>query len=118
MSIRGVLILSVALILLGWFTLGSFTYYNPPSEANRLIALAILWPTLIVTLLLPAFFINLRLRSDGKVVLRATRQSALVALFLTLCVWLRMIQSLSWTNAIVLLGLLGLTEVLLSARES
>jgi len=118
MTIRGIILLAIALIMLGWFALGSFTYYNPPSEANRLIALAILWPTLVVTFLLPAFFINLRLRSDGGVVLRATRHSALAALFLTLCVWLRMTQTLSWTNATLMLGLFLLSEVLLSARES
>jgi hypothetical protein len=117
MSVRGVVILAAALILLGWFTLGSFTYHNSPSAVNRLIALVILWPTLLVTLLLPGFFINLRLRDD-EVVLRATRQSALAATFLTLCAWLSMDRALTWVNAALLLGLFLVTEAVLSTRGS
>jgi len=116
MGARGITILSIALILLGWFALGSFTYYNPPSTANRIIALALLWAALLVTLLLPAYFVNLRLRSDSEVVIRAARQSALAALFLTLCLWLRMNQALSWTGATAMLSLFVLTEVFLSAK--
>ena len=117
MRIRGVVILAAALILLGWFTLGSFTYYNSASAVNRLIALVILWPTLLVTLLLPVFFINLRLRDD-EVVLRATRQSTLAATFLTLCAWLCMDRALTWVNAALMLGLFLVTEAVLSTRGS
>jgi len=116
MTERGTLILSIALALLGWLALGSFTYHNAPDVLNRLIALAILWPTLLVTLLLPAYFGNLRLGNDEQVVLSAARQSALAALFLVLCLWLRMIHVLNWANAGLMLGLFMLTEVLLSAR--
>ena len=118
MRIRGVVFLDAALILLGWFTLGSFTYHNSPSTANRLIALAILWPTLLATLLLPAFFLNLRRRDDGEIVLRATRQSALAATFLTLCAWLCMGRALTVVNAALMLGLFLVTEAVLSTRGS
>ena len=116
MTDRGTLILSIALALLGWSALGSFTYHNAPGVVNRLIALAILWPTLLVTLLLPTYLVNVRLNIDDQVVLSAARQSALAALFLVLCVWLRMIHVLNWANAGLMLGLFVLTEVLLSAR--
>lgn len=117
MSTRGILALSILLALLGWLALGSFTYYNPPDALNRWIALAILWPTLLTTLLPLAYVIHLRLRSSGYILSRAARQSALAALFLTLSVWLRMVQALNWANAILMLSLFVLTEVLLSARE-
>ncbi len=117
MTTRGILILCIFMALLGWFALGSFTYYNPPDALNRLISLAILWPTLLATFLPPAYAINLRLRDDGDIMLRAARQSALAALFVTLCVWLRMIQALNWANTILMFGLFVMTEALLSGRE-
>lgn len=117
MSTRGVLALCILLALLGWFTLGSFTYHNPPNALNRWIALTILWPTLLVTFLPPAYAIHVHLRSSGDIVPRATRQSALAALFLTLCVLLRMMQTINWANTTLMLVLFVLTEVLLSARE-
>jgi len=94
MTTRGILILCIFMALLGWFALGSFTYYNPPDALNRLISLAILWPTLLATFLPPA-----------------------AALFVTLCVWLRMIQALNWANTILMFGLFVMTEALLSGRE-
>jgi hypothetical protein len=118
MSIRGIAFLCIALALVGWFALGSFTYHSPPDGLNRVIAMAILWATLLVTLLLPAYFVNLRLGSDNEVVLRAARQSALAALFLVLCVWLRMSQALNWARVILMAILFLLTEVSLAATEA
>ncbi len=115
MTTRGLLILCVLVALLGWFALGSFTYHNPPDALNRLIALAILWLTLLATFLPLVYVVNLRL-SESDILPRAARQSALIALFLMLCVWLRMIRALNWANAILMLSLFIMTEVLLSTR--
>jgi hypothetical protein len=118
MSIRGILALCVVLALLGWFGLGYFTYHNPPDPWYRWIALAILWPTLLLTLMPPVYAIHLRLKTTDDIVLRAARQSALAALFFILCAWLRIIRALNWANAILMLFLFVLTDLLLSARES
>ena len=120
MSTRGILALFIVLAILGWVGLASFTYYNPPAAWNRGIAVAILWLTLWATLLPVAYSFHLRrhrLAAEEGVVPRAARQSALAALFVTLCLWLRTVQALNWANLILLLALLVLTEVVLSAKR-
>jgi len=117
MSTRAILALCFLLALLGWFALGSFTYHNPPQGWNLWIAVSILGPTLWTTFLPLACAIHLHMDRSEDIVLFAARQSALAALYLTTCVGLRFIQALNWANAILLLALFVLTEVLLSARE-
>ena len=118
MSARSILALCIVMALLGLFGLASFTYYNPPHAWNRWIALAMLWPTLLTTLMPLIYAIHLYLERSGDALVRAARQSALAALFLTLCLWLRIIRALNWANAILMLVLFVLTDVLLSAREN
>ncbi len=118
MSTRSILALCIVLAVLGWFGLGSFTYHNPPNALNRWIALAILWPTLLTTFIPLAYAIHVRLERNADIMPRAARQSALAALFLTLCAWLRTIRALNWANAILMLALFVLTDLLLSAREN
>jgi hypothetical protein len=116
MSTRWIMALCILLALLGWVGLGAFTYHNAPDALNRWVALAILWPTLAVTFLPAAYAIHLRRRNDAEVGLRAGRQSAFVATFLTLCTWLRMVEALNWANALLMASLFIATEALLSAR--
>ncbi len=116
MNTRGILALCILLALLGWFALGYFTYHNPPEALNRWIALAMLWPTLVATFVAPIYAIHVRRSGDGSVAARAARQSVFAATFLTLCLWLQMMQALSWANAILMMLLFGATEALLSAR--
>jgi hypothetical protein len=91
---------------------------------------AILWLTLWATFLPLAYWVHLRRQrlprtergmeyraAEEGIVSRAARQSALAALFVTLCLWLRMAQALNWANLILLLLLLVLTEVVLSSRR-
>jgi hypothetical protein len=118
MTTRSIVALCIVLALLGWVGLGSFTYHNPPDAWNRWIALAILWPTLLATFFPLAHAIHLRLGRSDDMMLRAARQSALAALYLTLCVWLRFIRAFNWANAILILVLFVVTDVLLSAREN
>jgi hypothetical protein len=117
MSARAILSLCILLALVGWFALGSFTYHNPPHGWNRWIAVAILSPTLWASLLPLTYAIHLRLNHANGIMPLAARQSALTALYLTLCAGLRIIRALNWANAILLLALFVLTEILLSTRE-
>ena len=50
--------------------------------------------------------------SSSKDSVRAIRQSSLAALFLVLCAWLRMIRSLSWPVALLLLGVKASPELI------
>jgi hypothetical protein len=105
------------LALLGWFALGSFTYHNPPEGLNLLVALAIFGPTLWASLLPLTYRIHQRVNGTDGLMPAAARQSALAALYLSLCLGLRVMAVLNWANALFLLALFGLTEVLLSTRE-
>lgn len=118
MSPRGVLALCFLLALLGWLALGSFTYFNPPDPVNRWLALGILWPTLWATLLPPAYAIHLRRKQATDILFRATRQSALLALFVAIAIGLSFLKALNWANALLIFVLIVLTEALLSARET
>ncbi|MBC7232729.1 MAG: hypothetical protein H5T68_05755 [Chloroflexi bacterium] len=117
MSTRGTLALCIILALLGWIGLASFTYYNPPDIWNRWIVVVALWPTLLTTFLPMVYMIYWRLgQQEGNMSLIA-RQSALAALFVTMCVALRLMQAFNWAKASLLLLLSVLVEALLSARE-
>jgi hypothetical protein len=115
-STRAILALCVVLALLGWFALASFTYHNPPQGWNRWIAVAILGPTLWTSLLPIAYAFHRRAEREEEVVLIAARQGALASLYLTICLGLRLVQALNWANALLLLALFVLTEILLSTR--
>jgi hypothetical protein len=120
MSTRGILALFVVLAVLGWVGLAFFTYHSPPNAWNRWIVVVILWLTLWATLLPLAYWFHLRrqrLGTEEGIVPRAARQSALGALFVTVCLWLRMVRGLNWANLILLLLLLTLMEVLLATRR-
>ena len=65
-----------------------------------------------------AYSIRLRLQHHEDILSRAARQSALAALFLVLCTWLRIIDELNWGNAALMLVLFVLTDALLAAREN
>lgn len=121
MSTRGTLALFIVLAVLGWVGLASFTYYNAPLSWNRTIAVAIFGLTLWSTLFPLMYWFHLRRQRLGVaegIVSRATRQSALAALFATVCLWLRMMQVLSWANMILLLLLVALAEAVLSIRRT
>ncbi len=118
MSTRAILALCVVLALLGWFALASFTYHNPPEGWNRWIAMAILAPTLWTSLLPLVYALHRRAGQDEDAVLLAARQGALASLYLSICLGLRLVRALNWANALLLLALFVLTEVLLSTRGS
>jgi hypothetical protein len=117
---RGILALFVVLAILGWVGLAFFTYYNPPDAWNRWVAVTVLWLALWATLLPLVYWFHLRrqrLGAEEGIVPRAARQSALAALFVSVCIWLHMARALNWANLALLLLLLGLTEGLLSTQR-
>lgn len=121
MSTRGALALFIVLAVLGSVGLASFTYYNPPVSWNRTIAVAIFGLTLWSALFPLMYWFHLRrqrLGAEEGIVSRATRHSALAALYATVCLWLRMVQALSWANVILLLLLVALAEAVLSIRRT
>jgi hypothetical protein len=118
MSMRSVLGLCIVLAALGWVVLGSFTRDNPPTEWNRWIALALLWPTLLATFMPLLYGIHLLLGRSKGILPRVLRQSMLTALFLTLAAWLQMMRALNWANAILMMALFVMTDILLAARET
>jgi hypothetical protein len=118
MSTRSLLALCILLAIGGWVAVGLFTYYNPPDALNRWIALALLWPTLLASCLPVIYTIHLRRGRKDTVAAPLARQSAFAATYLTLCLWLRMIQALNWANMLLMLLLFVATEALLSAREA
>ncbi len=118
MSTRSVLALSVVLAALGWLALASFTRDNPPTEWNRWIALALLWPTLLTSFTPLLYGIHLLLGRSQDILPRVLRQGVLVALFLTLAAWLQMMRALNWANATLMLAVFVMADILLAARES
>jgi hypothetical protein len=118
MSTRSIMALCFVLAALGWFALGSFTRDNAPTEWNRWIALAMLWPTLLTTFTPLLYGVHLLLGRSKGILPRVLRQSVLAALFLTLAAWLQMMRALNWANAILMLALFVMTDILLAARES
>ncbi len=118
MSTRVLLTLCVLLAMGGWIALGVFTYYNPPDALNYWIALVLLWPTLMASCLPLVYAIHRRRGKEGVFVARMIRQSAFAATYVTLCLWLRMIQALNWANMLLMLLLFVTTEALLSARQT
>jgi hypothetical protein len=94
----------------------SFTYQNPPTTRNLWVLSAIAFLTLWATLV-PLLYRLHRQSEQGEAVWpRVARRSALVALYVSICVGLRLSTTLSWANASLLLVLIALTEVVVSTR--
>jgi hypothetical protein len=117
MSARTILALCLVLAVLGWVALGSFTYHNPPEGWNRWIATAMLGPTLWATFLPLVYLLHKGQQQREGITLVVARRTAFVALFLALCVGLRLVGALSWANAALLLALCVLVEALSSGKN-
>jgi len=118
MSERAILALCIALALLGWFALGSFTYHNPPVGWNLWMATGILLAALWATFLPLLHRFHPKPRHGENIMPRVVRRSGLAALYVTVCAGLRAVRALHWANAVLLLLLLILTEVVLLTRQS
>jgi len=116
---RNAILGSILVAILSWTGLGFLVNYTSPGFLTCLGFLLLLFVALMATFTPPAFYFNHRFTdsnsSQGNV--RALRQSGLAALFLVLCAWLRMIRVLDWAFALLLLGVLGLVEVVILSRH-
>jgi hypothetical protein len=118
MSERAILALCIALAVLGWFALGSFTHNNPPVGWNLWAAAGILLASLWASFLPVLHRLHPKPRHGNSIMPRVVRRSGLSALYVTVCVGLRAVRALHWANAVLLLLLFVLTEVVLLTRQS
>ena len=113
---------ALAVSILSWLGV-AYVFWNtdPSVVVNRLAFLVLLFMGLLTVLSPLVNFLHFRFtsaksyRSDAR---RSFREGALAALFLTLCVWLRLGQALNWINALLLLSALALVEVFILVRSS
>lgn len=118
MSRRWISYLWLGLALAGWVGLVYFTYNNPPTGSNRWIVVAVLWPTVLFTLLPGVHWLHQRISGPEGALSRSLRQCALAALYVCICLWLRMVRALNWANALLLILLFVLTDILLASRTT
>jgi hypothetical protein len=116
---KGAILGSILVAILSWVCLGFLVSFTSPGTLTKFVFLLLLFVALTATLVPIAFFFNRRFASpdSGEVSVRAVRQSGLAALFLVLCAWLRMIRSLNWAVALLVLGLLVSIEVVILTRH-
>ena len=118
MQRRWVNYVSLGLAVVGWVGLAYFTYNNPPTGWNRWVVVAALWPTVVVTLLPGVLWLHHRFGEPEGAVSRSLRQCALAALYVCICFWLRIVGALNWANALLLILLFVLTDILLASRTT
>ena len=124
---KGTTLGSVLVAILSWVCLGFLVSFTSPGTLTQLAFLLLFFVALAATLVPIAFYFNHRFASSesgedsvlglSKGSVRAIRQSGLAALFLVLCAWLRMIRSLNWAVALLVLGLLVSIEVIILTRH-
>jgi hypothetical protein len=116
---KGAILGSILVAVLSWVCLGFLVNYTSPGTLTQIAFFVLLFVALVATFVPVAFYLNHRLASSesGEDSVRAVRQSSLAALFLVLCAWLRMIRSLNWAVALLVLGLLVSIEVVILTRH-
>jgi len=121
MTSRRPLLISLALTLPSWAGLAYIIVYaDPRVAANRYLFLVFLFFSLAFALTPLVHLIEYRLASAesyGGDILRSARRSGLLALFFALCAWMKMSQALNWTNALLLVAALVLTEIFMVVRS-
>ncbi|OQB27880.1 MAG: hypothetical protein BWY10_00944 [Chloroflexi bacterium ADurb.Bin180] len=110
--------LCLGLAAAGWAGLAYYTYNYPPTGWNRWVVVAALWPTVLFTLLPGVLWLHRRLDDPEGAGARSLRQCALAALYVCICAWLRMMRALNWANALLLVLLFVLTDILLASRTT
>ncbi|MGQ9683090.1 MAG: hypothetical protein ACUVX9_11170 [Anaerolineae bacterium] len=121
MSFRVSAIVSLVMAALSWLGLGYVILTFWPDTMGRMFFLVLLLLAMTFTSAPLLLAIHARLMQDVSQAPRrltaAWREAAFVGLLVAFCAWLRMIRVLNWVNALLLLAVLALTEVLLLARE-
>jgi hypothetical protein len=116
---KGAILSSILVAILSWVCLGFLVSFTSPGTLTQIAFFLLLFVALTATFVPIAFFFNHRFAGSegGEVSVRAVRQSGLAALFLVLCAWLRMIRSLNWPVALLVLSLLLSIEVVILTRR-
>ncbi len=121
MSSRLTTAISLLMAAFSWVGLLYLVYSYPPDMVGRLLFLGLLLLAVSFGSAPLLLAVHRRLSQgpeeeqwrQGAV----WREAGLLGVFCALCVWLRFIRALNWVNALLLLAVLVLTEILLLARE-
>jgi hypothetical protein len=110
---------AVSVSLAAWGGLGYLVFTAPPTVPFRIGFLGLLLVASAASVMPLVLYLNRRFASlrRGRDRVRALRQSAWVGGFTVLCAWLQMEHSLTWTAALVFLGVFALLELLCAGRE-
>jgi hypothetical protein len=121
MSSRLTTLISLTMAGLSWLGLGCLMVAYPPDTLARTLFLGLLFLAASFTSAPLYLAVHRRLaQSPEEAAWRqgaVWREAGLTGLFFGLCAWLRFIRVLSWANALLLIAVLVLTEILLLARE-
>jgi hypothetical protein len=104
---------SLALAILGWAGFLYYTYWMPPAGATYPGFFAILFVAATCTVLPIILVIDGRRRSSWRLV----RMAIWIGLWVTLCVWLQLLQLLNWGTAILFLAIFALIEWFIMSRK-
>ncbi len=121
MNPRLIPFISLAMAALSWLGLGYLVVAYPPDALGRILFLGLLFLAASFSSAPLFLAVHRRLAHSSEEEARRQpavwREAGLMGLFCGLCAWLRFIRVLSWANALLLVAVLVLTEVLLLARE-
>lgn len=121
MNSRLTTLVSLAMAGVSWLGLGYLIVAYPPDTLGRILFLGLLFlaASFSSAPLLQAVHRRLSRSSLEEAQRQGAvwREAGMVGLFFGLCAWLRFIRVLSWANALLLIAVLSLTEILLLARE-
>jgi len=116
MSNRRMLLTSSCMAVFGWGLLMYFTYAVRPNSFAIGVAVVLLFFASLGTVMPVLYYLNLRFGDQERYLEhpgRPLRQSFLLALYVTLCTLLRVVDLLNWTFAIFILGVIIMAEVIL-----
>lgn len=112
MTRRTIILVAVVIAILGWAGLAGLVFFTRAPLLVRIAFFILLFIALMATLVPLTFYINNRFVKSGAAydLRRPIRQSAWVALFFVVCVWLQMIRALHWIVVALLAGVFILLE--------
>jgi len=121
MNSRLTTLVSLAMAGVSWLGLGYLMVAYPPDTVGRMLFLGLLFLATSFSSAPLLQAVHHRLahspQEEEQRQVAVWREAGLIGLFFGLCAWLRFIRALSWANALLLIAVLVLTEILLLARE-
>jgi len=110
---------TVLVALAAWGGLGYLVFNTSPDWLSRVAFLGLLLVASAASGMPAILYLNHRFATlhRGRDRVRALRQSLWVGGFAVLCAWLQMKHSLTWSAALVFLGVFALLELLYAGRE-